>query len=683
MRKIHKLLDRSIAYVKGVGEKRAQLFAKLGVKTVYDLLEYCPRDYIDLSKTDEITASVPNDEQFYVFRARVVSKMPVAHIRRGLTVCKAVFTDDTEDITIVLYNQEYAFSNLKVGDNYVLYGKVTGNVFRREMNSPTFFPPNSRDLLVPVYPLTTGLSQAVLRKVVKNALELIEGEADDFLTIDQRFEWRLCDLNYAWENVHFPRMEISANEARRRLIFNEFLIHSLSIGYCRINEKRSSKHVMKSLPLDEFLSALPYTLTNAQKKALDDCVNSMCANERMNRLIQGDVGSGKTAVAAGAAWFVYKNGCQSCVMAPTEILACQHYETFSKLLSPLGMKIGLLTGSLTPKNKRAMQDSIAMGEYDCVVGTHALFSENTSFKNLALVITDEQHRFGVEQRAALSAKGDDPHRIVMSATPIPRTLALILYGDLDISVINEMPVGRKPVTTYAVTGKLRNRAFSFVKKQLDSGGQGYIVCPAVDESGLDIIDAVGYFEKLSTGEFADYRLGLLHGKMNTAEKDLVMNRFKDGEIDLLVATTVVEVGVDVPNASIIVIENADRFGLSQLHQLRGRVGRGGQEAYCILISDNTSPENVKRMKTISSTSDGFKIAEEDLKLRGPGDFFGTHQHGLPSFKIADISRDMEMLEAAQKMSKRILDRDPRLKSPENAMLAELVNRLIEKGAEIN
>ena len=400
----------------------------------------------------------------------------------------------------------------------------------------------------------------------------------------------------------------------------------------------------------------------------------------MNRLLQGDVGSGKTVVAAGAAYFAFKNGYQSCVMAPTEILASQHYSTFCKLLEPLGMKIGLLTGSLTPKNKRLVQEKAAAGETDCLIGTHALFSENTGFKNLALVITDEQHRFGVEQRAALSAKGCDPHRLTMSATPIPRTLALIFYGDLDISVLDELPKGRLPVSTYAVTGKVRDRAYGFVKKQLDMGHQGYIVCPAVDESELDIIAAKGYYEKLSEGEFADYKLGLLHGKLPGAEKEEVMALFKTGELDLLVATTVIEVGVDVPNATIMVIENADRFGLSQLHQLRGRVGRGGHESFCVLITDNTSPDNVKRMKTISSTTDGFKIAEADLRQRGPGDFFGSRQHGLPEMHVADLCDDMNVLEEARNAAQALLARDPNLDEPGNRRLKAQCERLFEINA---
>ena len=677
---MQQILERSVVYVKGVGPKRAELFEKVGVSTVYDLLQYCPRDYIDLSAPCEIKNAQGEDP--LVIRARVVKKMPPARIRKGLTVCKAVFTDDTDDITVTLYNQEYLFASLKEGEDYILYGKVTGNMVRREMNSPMVFSAASPDLILPVYPLTEGLSQNIIRKAVRGALDLVLGEVEDIMPQYVRDSCRMCSLACAWENIHFPKSLYGAHEARRRLIFDELLIHSLAIAYQRQNEDSDSNYIMQAQPLEEFTSALPFTLTKTQLRSLTDCTVAMRGAHRMNRLIQGDVGCGKTVVAAGAAWFVYKNGYQSCVMAPTEILAAQHYKTFKSLLEPLGVRVALLTGSLTPKNKRVLKEQIAAGEFDVIVGTHALFSESTHFSDLALVITDEQHRFGVEQRAALSAKGRNPHRLVMSATPIPRTLALILYGDLDISVINELPAGRKPISTYAVTGKMRERAFGFVKKQLEMGRQGYVVCPMIDESESDLNDVTSYSQKLAQGAFADYKVGLLHGRMSAAEKEEVMNGFKRGEIDLLVATTVVEVGVDVPNATIMVIENADRFGLSQLHQLRGRVGRGEWESFCILITDNTSPECVQRMKIISKTSDGFKIAEEDLKLRGPGDFFGTHQHGLPAFKLADLTRDMQLLQTAQQMSKSIIESDPQLKRADHRIMRELTQRLMQRGAEM-
>ncbi len=676
-------LERSVVYLKGVGPKRAELLEKVGVTNIYDLLGYYPRDYIDLSVPSEIRSLTVGGEEPVVVRGRIVRKLPPAHIRRGMTIFNAVFTDDTEDLTIIIYNQDYLFSTLKVGESYILYGKLTGNTFRKEMSAPAIYPADSQDLIQPVYPLTEGLTQNVLRKAVRNAIDLVSGEVTEIMPKHVKDQLSLCSLITAWENIHFPKSIDSALEARRRLIFDELFVHALAVAYRRELENNSSNFIMKNVDMSGFYASLPFELTGAQEKALDDCIVGMCSPERMNRLIQGDVGSGKTVVAAGAAYFAHKNGFQSCVMAPTEILAGQHYETFRKLLEPLGVRVGLLTGSLTPKNKKEMQSAIALGEYDVVVGTHALISESVKFFRLALVITDEQHRFGVEQRAALSAKGNSPHRIVMSATPIPRTLALIYYGELAISIIDELPKGRQPIHTYAVSGGVRERAYGFVKKQLDDGRQGYIVCPAVEESELDIKDVKSYYEELKNGLFSEYKLGLLHGKMSAAEKDEVMRSFKDGELHLLVATTVVEVGVDVPNATIIVIENADRFGLSQLHQLRGRVGRGSCESFCILITDNGTPEVIKRLKLISSTNDGFKIADEDLKLRGPGDFFGKQQHGLPDFKLADLSRDINVFRQGQIMAERIIACDPKLSRPENRVLNELVSRLIEKGAEMN
>ena len=434
---------------------------------------------------------------------------------------------------------------------------------------------------------------------------------------------------------------------------------------------------MKNIQIDDFYNSLPFELTKGQQDAVNDCVQDMCKGSPMNRLVQGDVGSGKTAVAAGAAFFAYKNGFQTALMAPTEILAVQHYETLSGFLEPLGVKIALLTGSLTPKQKTNLKQQIANGEYNVVVGTHALVQQTTEFYKLGLVITDEQHRFGVEQRAALAKKGQNPHKLVMSATPIPRTLALMIYGDLDISILRELPKGRQPVETYAVTGKLRERAFGFVKDRLDEGRQAYIVCPMIDESEMDLQDVKSYARKLQEGSFKDYKIGLLHGKLSPAEKEQVMNEFKEHKTDLLVSTTVIEVGVDVPNSAVMVIENADRFGLSQLHQLRGRVGRGRYKSYCILITDNVSEESRKRLKILSKIHDGFKISEEDLKLRGPGDFFGSRQHGLPVMKIADMSADLETLKQAQKAAQEITSADPMLNDPENRGLKQLALMLFK------
>lgn len=676
-------LSRSVTYLKGVGPKKAEIFKKVGVETVYDLLQYCPRDYIDLTEPIELRQVRAGTEEPMAVRARLVKKLPTAHIRKGLTISKAVFTDDTADVTVIIFNQDYFFANMKESAQYVLYGRITGNMTRLEMSSPMIFAGDSPDLIMPVYPLTEGLTQQFMRKAVKNAVALIGGGIEDVMPRYLLDDIKLPSLVYAWENVHFPRTVYGAVEARRRLIFDELMIYSLAIAYRRRNLENSSDYVMERRSLSEFCRQLPFEMTAAQRRTASECAKDMMSGSRMNRLIQGDVGSGKTVVAACMAYFTAKNGYQSCMMAPTEILAEQHYKTFTKYLEPLGVRVCLISGGLKPKKKKEIQQALAEGEYDVAVGTHALFYANTQFKNLALVITDEQHRFGVEQRKKLTEKGGSPHTMVMSATPIPRTLALMLYGDLQVSVIDELPAGRQPISTYAVSGKMRARAYGFVKKQLDAGRQGFIVCPAVEETELDIKNAKSYYEELAAGDFKDYRLGLLYGKLSPEEKTRTMEAFKNGEIDLLIATTVVEVGVDVPNATIMVVENADRFGLSQLHQLRGRVGRGSVESFCVLITDNTSPDCIKRMKAISGTNDGFKVAEEDLKLRGPGDFFGTQQHGLPAFKIADLTRDTELLRRAQEISAKIMAEDPKLIMKKNENLKQLVGKLLERGADIS
>ncbi len=678
-----KRLLKNVKYLKGVGPKRAELFEKLGITEVYDLLQYCPRDYIDLTAPDRIRDIRFSDEPVAV-RGRIVQKLPPARIRKGMTVCKAVFTDDTDDITLIFYNQEYMFANLKEGEYYVLYGKMTGNLTRKEMSAPQIYPANTPDLLMPVYPLTEGLSQGTVRKAVKSALELVcDGSLEDILPRRIHDELQCCSLEYAWENVHFPKSIYGVEQARKRLIFDELLVYSLALVYRRRNEKRLAARVMdrKLFDMAELTRLMPFELTGDQIKAVNDCVDGMSSGERMTRFIQGDVGCGKTAAVMGAAYFAVKNGCQVCVMAPTEVLAQQHYDTFSSVLGKAGIRIALLTGSLTPKNKSLIQKGIENGEFDIAVGTHALFSQKVGFKSLALVVTDEQHRFGVKQRRALSEKGVDPHVIIMSATPIPRSLAEILYGFMEITQIEQLPNGRKPVKTYAVKGSLRERVFAFVKPMLDAGAQGYIVCAAVDDNGGELIDAQSYSKKLAEEDFSDYSVGLLHGRMSAAQKTRVMSDFKSGKTQLLVATTVVEVGVDVPNAAFIIIENADRFGLAQLHQLRGRVGRGGRESCCILITDNTSEDCIRRMKILCRTNDGFRIADEDLKMRGPGDFFGTVQHGLPPFKIADLARDIEQMKLVRATADRIIKEDPQLERKEHVALRELALELIKKGAQ--
>ncbi len=668
-------LDKQITYLKGVGPKRAEMYKKIGVFTVYDLLCHYPRDYIDLTDTVPISDSALNET--VAVKGTVVRKLAPARIRKGMTVYKAVFTDGTSDLTVVIYNSEYLFSQLALDGEFYLVGRITGNLIRREMSSPLVFRADTPFKVQPVYRLTEGLSQTVLRNNMKNALDSFGKYIYEPMPAHIRSDAGLCAMEYAVTNIHFPKDIHCFEQAKKRLVFDELLILQLAMAMLRSKGRSLTGYVLKEKNIDEFYKSLPFELTNCQMQAVSDCMEDMQKPFPMNRLVQGDVGSGKTAVAAAVAYFAYKNGCQSALMAPTEVLAHQHYETLKGFLEPLGVKVALLTGSLSTKEKSLVKQGLENGEYHVAVGTHALVQQNTRFKNLALVITDEQHRFGVRQRAFLAQKGSNPHKLVMSATPIPRTLAMMIYGDLDISVLNELPKGRQPIETYAVTGKLRQRAFAFVSKQLDEGRQGYVVCPVIEESEMALQDVKSYANKLSENGFDKYRIGLLHGKLPNEEKDRIMRDFKEHKIDLLVSTTVVEVGVDVPNATIILVENADRFGLSQLHQLRGRVGRGQYKSYCVLITDNVNETTKKRLKILSSTSDGFKISEEDLKLRGPGDFFGDRQHGLPKLKIADVSHDLDILRKVQKTAELIIESDPMLEKGENKGLKELVNRLFE------
>ncbi len=670
-------MRKEITYLKGVGPKRAELYNKLGIYTVYDLLNHFPRGYLDFSSPLSIAEGASSPDDYVAVKGRVVKKLPEAKIRKGLSIYKAVFTDDATDLTIIIYNSEFSFKQLALDNEYILYGKITGSLVRHEITNPLIIPIDTPDKIHPVYSLTEGLSQNLLRQAMHHALSAFDGEIYEPMPKSIMSKYSLCSYNYALENIHFPKDTHACEIAKKRLVFDELLTLRLGMYLQKQRTQCSTGCKMKPVDISDFYNTLPFELTDGQRCAVQDCINDMCNDYPMNRLVQGDVGSGKTAVAAGAAFFAYKNGFQTAIMAPTEILAAQHYQTLSAFLEPLGVKIALLTGSLTPKQKKQLKEQIANGEYNVIAGTHALVQQSTEFAQLGLVITDEQHRFGVEQRAALAQKGSNPHKLVMSATPIPRTLAMMIYGDLDISMLKELPKGRQPIDTYAVTGKLRHRAFGFVKDRLDEGRQGYIVCPMIDESDMDLQDVKSYAKKLSETEFKDYKIGLLHGKLQSAEKEKIMSDFKEHKIDLLVSTTVIEVGVDVPNAVIMVIENADRFGLSQLHQLRGRVGRGQYKSFCILITDNVSEESRKRLKILSKLHDGFRISEEDLKLRGPGDFFGSRQHGLPVLKIADMSSDFETLRLAQQAAEEITASDPTLSNPENRNLKQLAKMLFE------
>ena len=670
-------LENSIVYLKGVGPKRAELFEKLGIRTVKDLIYHLPRRYTDLSSPLPIAATVL--EQPNVVKVTVVSKERPAMIRRGMTVYRLLVTDGADDMTVTIFNSQYAFDMLKQGEEYILFGKVTGNFTRREMSSPEIRRAGDADRIEPVYPLTAGLTQNILRNCVKNAISKMMPQDVEFLPADILDSAAMMPEAEALRLVHFPQDPNDITHARRRLAFDELL--TLRLGMLSLRERNRSYtgYSMKNTDMTPFLAALPFRLTGAQNRAISECAADMQRSTPMNRLLLGDVGSGKTAVAAACCYFAAKNGAQSVLMAPTEILASQHFESLRGFLGPSGLNVSLLVGSMTKKQKEAVYMKMKTGETDVIVGTHAVFQEGAEYCRLGLVITDEQHRFGVEQRSALAKKGENPHRLVMSATPIPRTLALMIYGELDISVLDELPNGRKKVDTYAVTGKLRSRACAFVRKELDSGGQAYIVCPAVDE-GENMFNVTDYAAELEKGEFKGYRIGVLHGKLPAAKKEDVMRRFKDGALDILVCTTVVEVGVDVPNASIMMVENADRFGLSQLHQLRGRVGRGERASSCILITDNVSEESRKRLKILSSTSNGFEISEADLEIRGPGDFFGSAQHGLPPLKIADLAADGELIRLSQDVADRIYDTG-RITLPGCAALRKRVEELFSAAAD--
>lgn len=670
-------LFSEIEYLKGVGKARGEKYRKLGVNTPYELIYHIPRDYLDFRTHVPVRQAVLGE--YNVLKLTVFRKMPPQRIKGGLVICKAAATDGMDDILIVVYNNVYYFQALKEGADYFMYGKVTGTFLRKEISSPVYISADEKVLIQPKYHLTQGLSVNMIRTNMRQALEIMRNEPFETLSDDIMRRYDLCPLMWALENIHFPESELAAETARRRLAFDELLKLQIGMSVMKSRSRRSTAFKMSEpSSVEEFMKGLPFELTDDQKKAVSEITADLCRGVPMNRLLQGDVGSGKTAVAAAACYFAAKNGVQSALMTPTEILASQHFHTLSDFLEPFGVKVCLLTGSTTAKKKAQIREKIAAGEIDVIVGTHAIIQKDVEYSSLGLVITDEQHRFGVAQRAALAEKGDSPHKLVMSATPIPRTLALIIYGDLDISAITQLPKGRKPVKTYAVTGKLRSRAFGFVRERLDEGRQAYVVCPMIEESESELFAVKTYAENAAQGDLKGYTTALLHGKMRAAEKDKVMQKFRDGEIQVLICTTVVEVGVDVPNAAVMVIENAERFGLSQLHQLRGRVGRGSFESTCILITDNTSDECVKRMKIMSSTADGFRISEEDLKMRGPGDFFGNAQHGLPPLKIADIACNMELMNRAQNCARELLADDPLLEKPQNRALKMDVMRLFSK-----
>ena len=598
-------LFSNINTLKGVGEKRSRLYERLGITTPYELLYHFPRSYTDYTQVTAVIDAPINE--YCVLKGTIVRKLPEQRIRMGLNIFKAIANDGTNNFLVVFFNNYYAFDALNVGYEYYFYGKVTGDLLKKEITSPHVIAGDSKELFQPVYSLTEGLTGAIVQTNIKSCLQILDSEPIEILPKDIIEENNLCGLTEAIKNIHFPQSKEMLDMAKKRLAFDELL--TLQLGMLMLKGRNKQKTAIKmssDTNVEILYQTIPFELTNAQKQAISEICADLCSSVPMNRLLQGDVGSGKTAVAAAACYFAYLNGCQSALMAPTEILAIQHYNTLCEFLGPLGVQVCLLTGSLTAKKKNAVKEQIQNGEISVVVGTHAIIQKSTVFKKLGLVITDEQHRFGVEQRAALAEKGGSPHKLVMSATPIPRTLALIIYGDLDISILNELPKGRAKIETFAVTGKLRERAYNFIRDRLNENKQAYIVCPMIDENDNDLIAVTTYAQKLQEGAFSGYNVGLLHGRMSSADKERVMNDFRNGDIDLLISTTVVEVGVDVPNAVVMMIENSDRFGLSQLHQLRGRVGRGMAQSYCILVTDNINDDVKHRLRIMSSTTDGLK-----------------------------------------------------------------------------
>ena len=645
-------LSDPVTILKGVGPTKAKQFAALNIHTLRDLICHFPRGYEDRTKLttiEKLEVDVPA-----CFKAMVMNTPRTSHIRKGLDITKVQVADHTARLTLTFFNQKFTTEQLQYGKEYIFYGAVSGDFVGYNMTSPAFealdAPPVTTRRVLPLYPLTAGLSNAAMIKAVTQALAICD-PPEEIIPAAVRSEYGILPAERAYRAIHEPASMAEAELAKKRLIFEEFFVFSAGLSLMRAARAEKKTEPYQICDLQPFTSALPFRLTGAQSRAIGEIVSDLRRGTPMNRLVQGDVGSGKTMVAAAAAYLAVKNGHQSALMAPTEILAEQHYKSLSKLLEPMGIKVGLLTGSMKEREKKAVREALAAGDIELAVGTHALLSDATEFHDLGLVITDEQHRFGVGQRSKLSQKGQDPHLLVMSATPIPRTLALLMYGDLEVSIIDELPPGREIVDTFLVTESYRPRINAFIRKQVAEDHQCFVVCPAVEENeDLGIKAVETWAETLQQTVFPDLRVMLLHGQMKGAEKEEIMASFARGEGDILVATTVIEVGVDVPNATLMVIEDADRFGLSQLHQLRGRVGRGRAKSYCILTSRNRNGETQQRLKAFCKTNDGFKIAEEDLKLRGPGDFFGSRQSGLPVFRVASLSCDLQTLKLAQQAS---------------------------------
>ena len=675
--------DTPVRYLKGVGPKTAERFEKLGILTLSDLLCHYPRRYLDFSKPYSI-AEAPADTECVV-KAEVFAKPGGRILPGGRRMERITAGDDVSSLEITWFNNPYAAQKLELGQEYYFQGIVTGGMLRRQMVNPqvrTDAQVKSSPFEA-VYPQTEGLTSSAIAKCVRQLLPHAELLPDP-LPPEMLKKYRLLSKADAVRAIHCPATEEETFAARRRLIYEELLVLQLGIGRMKNHGAASTGAPMKKADASPFWESLPFSPTGAQRRAVEEILTDMSGETSMNRLLQGDVGSGKTLVAAAAIWACIRAGYQAALLAPTEILASQHAENLNRLLSPFGMRVALLTGGMKAAARRTTLAAIRDDEADLIVGTHAILSEGVEFARLGLAVVDEQHRFGVRQRGLLAEKAANPHLLVMSATPIPRTLGLLMYGDLDISILDELPPGRKPVKTRCITGKKRADLYGFLDREIDSGRQVYIVCPAIEDAGGSGLNAVkSYYEDIAKAYLPDRRVGLMHGKLKPKEKAEVMDDFKSGRLDALVSTTVIEVGVDVPNATVMVIENAERYGLSALHQLRGRVGRGAAESWCFLVSDNASESVQKRLKFLCSTSDGFAVAQYDLETRGPGDFFGSRQHGLPTLQIADLMNDTRTLHAAQSEAAALLTEDPLLERPEHALLARQVEQMFDKAGTMN